>query len=68
MTLREAREARELTQAELAAKSGIDQSHISKIERGETADPKNSTVRALEAALRLRPGRLVFAAQLEVAS
>lgn len=59
-TLHQARTDKGWTQEELAAKSGIDQRVISKIELGKTDDPQNSTVRALEKALRLRRGTLVF--------
>jgi ribosome-binding protein aMBF1 (putative translation factor) len=65
MTLKQARDAKGWTQVELAAKSRIDQAHISKIERGEVCDPKNSTVAALEKALGVRRGTLVFGIQSE---
>jgi transcriptional regulator with XRE-family HTH domain len=72
MTLREARDYRDMTQEELeaatvraAAELGagyapVDQRNISKIERGDIHDPRNSTVAVLERALRLRRGTLVF--------
>lgn len=65
MTLRQARHAKGWTQVELAAKSRITQVHISQIERGWIADPRNSTVQALEKALGLRRGVLVFPGQSE---
>lgn len=60
MTLRQARDAKGWTQAKLSQESGIAQSRIAEIETGDTRDPKNSTVTALEAALGLRRGTLVF--------
>ena len=63
MTLREARDLREWTQEQLEAVSGVDQAHISKLERGDVLDPSNATVAKLEAALRLRRGTLVFGDQ-----
>ncbi len=48
--LAEARSARGLTQSQLAEKSGIDQSDISKIERGQ-ANPSVSTLQRLAEAL-----------------
>lgn len=59
-TLRHAREGKEWTQERLAEESGIDQRTISKIERGDVEDPQNSTVKALETALGLKRGTLVF--------
>lgn len=64
-TLREARRARGLTQQQLAKLSGIEQQVISKIERGGVEDPQNRTVKALEEALRVRRGTLVFGSQME---
>lgn len=60
MTLRAARDAKGWTQEQLEAASGIDQRNISKIENGDVVDPRNSTVEALEYALGLRRGTLVF--------
>lgn len=54
-----------LTQQALAALSGIDQSTISDIERGD-CDPRNSTVEALLEALGLPPGSLVFGPSRQV--
>ena len=59
-TLSEARKEKAWTQEQLALASGVDQRAISKIERGETADPLNSTAEALERALDLDRGTLVF--------
>lgn len=50
-TLRRAMAAENVTQEELAVRSGLTQSAISKILRDATRDPKLSTVRALERAL-----------------
>lgn len=59
-TLKQARDARGLTQTALAELSGVDQRVISKIERGLVDDPHNSTVANLERALGLKRGVLVF--------
>lgn len=63
MTLRAARARRKWTQERLSAVSGLKQAHISKIERGEIPNPSHATVVALERALRVRPGTLVFGRQ-----
>lgn len=42
--LRAAREARDLSQAELARRAGVDQGTISKIESGDTRSPEYETV------------------------
>lgn len=60
MTLHEARMAKGWTQETLEAASGVDQRNISKIERGDITDPRSSTVEALERALGLRRGTLIF--------
>lgn len=60
MTLREARDRKGWTQEQLEAESGVDQGLISRLERGASANPTFGTVRKLEAALKLRPGTLVF--------
>lgn len=59
-TLKQARDDKGWTQEQLEAESGIDQRTISKIERGDVNDPQNSTVKALEEALGVRRGTLVF--------
>lgn len=64
-TLREAREARKWTQEQLEAASGVAQTTISKIERGDVANPSNDTVTKLEGALKLRRGTLVFGQVIE---
>lgn len=60
LTLRQAREARGWTQEQLAERSGVAQARISYIETATTKDPQNSTVKALEHALGVRRGTLVF--------
>lgn len=59
-TLREARRRRGLTQEQLEQASGVQQSVISRIERGDTFDPSWGTVTKLEDALGVRRGSLVF--------
>lgn len=68
LTLRDARTKRGLTQTQLEAASGIDQTVISRIERGENPNPTIDTVRKLEDALRLRRGTLVFGHEAEALS
>lgn len=58
--LRTVRRVHRLTQAKLAAKSGIDQGQISRLESGEIADPAWSTVRKLAEALDIDPRALRF--------
>ncbi len=65
LTLKQARERRALTQSELSELAGVTQSAISKLERGDVPDPQQSTVDALERALGLKAGALVFGAHLE---
>jgi transcriptional regulator with XRE-family HTH domain len=57
-TLIRLRQERGMTQVELSDASGINQSHISKLERG-VGDPRLSTVLALAAALRVLPSDLL---------
>jgi transcriptional regulator with XRE-family HTH domain len=64
-TLREARLERGLTQEQLAAKTGIRQSAISRLELGRIADPGFSIVLRLAQALDLRCEELVFDLQEE---
>ncbi len=63
--LRAARKARRLQQKELAARTGIDQATISRLETGETVNPSNDTVQKLERALRLKRGTLVFGVEAQ---
>jgi transcriptional regulator with XRE-family HTH domain len=50
-TIREIREARELSQRQLAGKAGIGQAVLSRIESGETLNPRAETVRAIAEAV-----------------
>jgi HTH-type transcriptional regulator / antitoxin HipB len=64
--LKTAREARGLSQRALSARSGVPQSHISKIERGGSDIRLSSLIelaRALELELTLVPRRLVPAVE-----
>lgn len=67
MTLRAARDAKKWTQQQLAAASGVEQTTISKIECETVTDPANSTVSALEIALGVQRGTLIFGSQSRVA-
>jgi transcriptional regulator with XRE-family HTH domain len=58
--LREARKRAGLTQEQLEAKSGVEQTAISSLETGRSRDPQLSTARKLESALGLAHGTLVF--------
>lgn len=60
LTLKQARDARGWTQAQLEEKSGVPQAHISRLEAGVTGNPSNNTVKDLEKALGLQRGTLVF--------
>lgn len=60
MTLREAREQRGFSQEALAQKSGIEQTAISKLELGKTAEPLYSRGLALADALEIDPHHLRF--------
>lgn len=62
-TLRQARG--KLTQEQLEELSGVAQATISKIERGEIPNPSNDTVKALEEALQVPRGTLVFGQVME---
>lgn len=59
LTLKQAREKRKLTFAQLAAKSGVHKATVARIERGEV-QPMHDTVIALEDALDYRRGTLKF--------
>jgi transcriptional regulator with XRE-family HTH domain len=59
MTLRAARLRRRLTQDDLAAKSGVDQTHISGIETGRRY-PSDDVRKRLAKALRITPSSLQF--------
>jgi transcriptional regulator with XRE-family HTH domain len=56
--LRAARKRLDLTQEEVAARSGVQAGEISRIESGKR-DPQVSTLEKLAAALELPPGRLL---------
>ena len=60
LTLKQARQKRKLTFAQLAAKCGVHKATVARIERGEV-EPMHTTVIALEDALELKRGSLVFA-------
>jgi transcriptional regulator with XRE-family HTH domain len=55
MRLKEIRNKKGITQDQLAAKSGIDQTTISAIERGIIMNPTWDTVKRLSSALRVKP-------------
>lgn len=59
-TLREWRERRELTQAELARLAGVDQSTVSGLETGRQANPTLNTQERLAKALGIAPSELRF--------
>jgi transcriptional regulator with XRE-family HTH domain len=56
--LREARERLELTQEQVAERSGVYAGEISRIEAGKR-DPQVSTVERLAEAVKMRPGQLL---------
>jgi transcriptional regulator with XRE-family HTH domain len=56
--LREARERLELTQEDVAARSGVHATEVSRIEAGKR-DPKVSTLERLAAAVEMKPGQLL---------
>jgi transcriptional regulator with XRE-family HTH domain len=56
--LRAARKKLDLSQLEVAERSGVEQGEVSRIERG-MRDPQVSTVDKLAAAVDLLPGRLL---------
>lgn len=58
-TLREARRKKRMTQDDLAAKSGVDQTHISSIEIGRRT-PSDDVKKRLAKALGIAPSRLRF--------
>lgn len=58
MTLREARQRRNLTQEELAELSGIEQATISALETGRVQSPSWDTVARLSRVLKVRPQEL----------
>jgi transcriptional regulator with XRE-family HTH domain len=60
MTLGEARRRAELTQDELAALAGVDQTTISSLETGRKSSPRYETVIKLAKALGISPEQLRF--------
>ena len=60
LDLKTARDAKKWTMDELAERAGVNKATISRIESGEIGNPSNDTVVALEAALKLKRGTLVF--------
>ncbi len=63
-TLKDARKRRRMGQVALAQKSGLNQSTVSRLEKGGIKRPTPETVERLEKALSLRPGQLTFDAQV----
>lgn len=61
MTLRDARRKKGMTQDALAAKSGVDQTHISSIEIGRRV-PSDDVKERLAKALGMRPVQIQFPA------
>lgn len=62
LTVHEARIRRGLTQAQLAAQSGVNQTTISDIETGRHLNPRLNTITQLAKALEIAPSRLRFTA------
>jgi transcriptional regulator with XRE-family HTH domain len=62
-TLKQARERRGLTQAELADAAGVDQATVSRLEIGRVSNPSFDTVKKLARALRVAPEALTFDAR-----
>jgi transcriptional regulator with XRE-family HTH domain len=60
MDLKTARKRRRLDQVTLAERSGVNQSTVSRLEKGVIAKPSAETIEKLERALRLRRGQLRF--------
>jgi transcriptional regulator with XRE-family HTH domain len=60
-TLRTARKRSKLSVRELAQRAGVHKATLYRLETDETLDPSHSTVEALEKALGLAAGSLVFA-------
>ena len=60
LTLKAAREKRKWRRAQVARLSGLAKTTVNRIESGFTANPSYDTVVALEKALELERGTLVF--------
>jgi transcriptional regulator with XRE-family HTH domain len=58
MTLRTARRAKDITQAQLAKLAGVDQRTISDIERGRNTNPSWETVARIAQVLEVEPQEL----------
>jgi transcriptional regulator with XRE-family HTH domain len=58
MNLRTARRLKDITQAQLATRAGVDQTTISDIERGRNTNPSWATVVRLAQALDVAPEEL----------
>lgn len=58
--LKKKREKKKLSQGRLAALSGVAKATISRLETGVITNPQTDTVQALEDALDLKRGSLVF--------
>lgn len=56
------RRARGLTQEALSARSGVERSHLAKIERGEVGEPRPATLLRLAQALGVEPIDLLYGA------
>ena len=67
LTLKQAREKRKLTWAQLAAKCGVHKTTIARIERGDVR-PMHDTVNAIEDALAVKRGTLRFDEDEAIAS
>jgi len=59
-SLKKARQKKRLSQDKLATLSGVAKATISRLETGVITNPQIDTVRALEGALDLKRGSLVF--------
>ena len=57
--LKNLREGRFISREELAEKVGSHRDHIGRLERGEIANPRMTTIRNLAKALEVDPGELV---------
>ena len=68
MTVRELRERTGLSQAELAAAAGCEQTTISQLELGKVRDPRYSTIAAVARALRVSVDELAAAIERTVAA
>lgn len=68
MTLVQARQRARLTQDELAALAGVDQTTISSLETGRKTSPKFDTVMRLARALGVSPEQLRFGVVMERAA